>query len=109
MLKLLVLYFVVTTTTAQLFGDNFKLDPASAKEFQERNGLPEDPNSVYPAQALLPPSYLENGPSNRVTIPIKEEENEGGFYYQQQRPQSVSPFGLNSFYTSNGLNSLVFG
>lgn len=52
------------------------IDTFSARRFQEINGLPEDPNSVYPAQELSPTANFNARPSNRIATPIAEETGE---------------------------------
>lgn len=71
--------FFVATVLAQvpIFDvDSGRLDPISARRFQEDNGLPEDPNSVFPAQALVRPAPVPSGPANRIATPIFEENGE---------------------------------
>lgn len=112
MFKLIVLSSFLAFVAAQLpgFGAGFgRLDPVSAREFQERNGLPEDPNSVYPAQALLRPSNLMPGPAyNRIATPITEEGAEGPVS-QYAFPPRGAPVRSGGYPPFGGLNSLVFG
>lgn len=79
-LRFLVLGLLTVYVAAQipLFDNGAgRLDPIAARRFQEANGLPEDPNSVFPAQALVRPAVIPSGPANRVATPIMEDNSEG--------------------------------
>lgn len=68
-------FFVCASYAQSLYDDGFRtLDPISARRFQEANGLPENPNSVFPAQSLVRP-VLRAMPANRPYTPIVEDEH----------------------------------